>query len=98
MTLKIQQQGTKRVYLTRDPCSGRIGVALQVTVENTERRGVICDLVYSKIFTVDTLNRPCFTVEKPYPIPDQIKIGKVSTRFQTKTAQKPYPMGRHKPI
>ena len=57
--------------MTRDPCSGRIGVALQVTVENTERRGVICDLVYSKIFTVDTLNRLCFTVEKPYPIPDQ---------------------------
>ena len=28
----------------------------------------------------------------------QTKIGKVYTRFQTKTAQKPYPMGRHIPI
>ena len=26
--------------------------------------------------------------------PDLTKIGKVYTRFQTKTAQKPYPMGR----
>ena len=25
----------------------------------------------------------------------QTRMGKVSTRFQTKTAQKPYPMGRH---
>ena len=25
----------------------------------------------------------------------QTKMGKVYTRFQTKTAQKPYPMGRH---
>ena len=41
----------------------RIGVALQVTVENTERSGVICDLGYSKIFTVDTVNRLWFTVE-----------------------------------
>ena len=30
--------------------------------------------------------------------PDLTKIGKVYTRFQTKTAQKPYPMGRHTPI
>ena len=43
--------------------AGRIGVALQVTVENTERSGVICDLGYSKIFTVDTVNRLWFTVE-----------------------------------
>ena len=28
----------------------------------------------------------------------QTKMGKVYTRFQTKTAQKPYPMGRHIPI
>ena len=28
----------------------------------------------------------------------QTKVGKVQTRFQTKTAQKPYPMGRHIPI
>ena len=28
----------------------------------------------------------------------QTKIGKAYTRFQTKTAQKPYPMGRHIPI
>ena len=28
----------------------------------------------------------------------QTKMGKVQTRFQTKTAQKPYPMGRHIPI
>ena len=28
----------------------------------------------------------------------QAKMGKVQTRFQTKTAQKPYPMGRHIPI
>ena len=28
----------------------------------------------------------------------QTKIGKVYTRFQTKTAQKPYPVGRHIPI
>ena len=27
----------------------------------------------------------------------QTKMGKVYTRFQTKTAQKPYPMGRYKP-
>ena len=26
------------------------------------------------------------------------KVGKVYTRFQTKTVQKPYPMGRHIPI
>ena len=26
----------------------------------------------------------------------QTKMGKVYTRFQTKTAQKPYPMGQHK--
>ena len=30
--------------------------------------------------------------------PFQTKTGKVYTRFQTKTAQKPYPMGRHIPI
>ena len=28
----------------------------------------------------------------------QTKMGKVYTRFQTKTAQKPYPMGQHIPI
>ena len=28
----------------------------------------------------------------------QTKMGKVYTRFQTKTAQKPYPLGRHIPI
>ena len=28
----------------------------------------------------------------------QTKMGKVYTRFQTKTAQKPYPMGRHIPM
>ena len=28
----------------------------------------------------------------------QTKMGKEYTRFQTKTAQKPYPMGRHIPI
>ena len=28
----------------------------------------------------------------------QTRMGKVYTRFQTKTAQKPYPMGRHIPI
>ena len=28
----------------------------------------------------------------------QTKMDKVYTRFQTKTAQKPYPMGRHIPI
>ena len=28
----------------------------------------------------------------------QTKMGKVYIRFQTKTAQKPYPMGRHIPI
>ena len=28
----------------------------------------------------------------------QTKMGKAYTRFQTKTAQKPYPMGRHIPI
>ena len=28
----------------------------------------------------------------------QTKMGKVQTRFQTKTAQKPHPMGRHIPI
>ena len=28
----------------------------------------------------------------------QTKMGKMYTRFQTKTAQKPYPMGRHIPI
>ena len=28
----------------------------------------------------------------------QTKEGKVYTRFQTKTAQKPYPLGRHIPI
>ena len=30
--------------------------------------------------------------------PDLTKMGKVYTRFQAKTAQKPYPMGRHIPI
>ena len=29
------------------------------------------------------------------PNPGLTKTGKVYTRFQTKTAQKPYPMGRH---
>ena len=33
---------------------------------------------------------------KPNPIPDQ--NGQSVYRFQTKTAQKPYPMGRHIPI
>ena len=28
----------------------------------------------------------------------QTKMGKTNTRFQTKTAQKPYPLGRHIPI
>ena len=28
----------------------------------------------------------------------QTKMGKVYTRFQTKTAQKPYPIGRHIPV
>ena len=28
----------------------------------------------------------------------QTKIGKVYTRFQTKTAQKPYSLGRHIPL
>ena len=28
----------------------------------------------------------------------QTKMGKVYTRFQTKEAQKPYPMGQHIPI
>ena len=28
----------------------------------------------------------------------QTKMGKVYTRFQTKTAQKPYPMGQHIPV
>ena len=28
----------------------------------------------------------------------QTKIGKIYTRFQTKTAQKPHPLGRHIPI
>ena len=30
--------------------------------------------------------------------PDLTKTGKVYTRFQTKTAQKPYPVGRQIPI
>ena len=44
-------------------------------------------------FGAQELKRPGDAVD---PIPDQ--IGKVYTRFQTKTAQKPYPMGKHIPI
>ena len=38
----------------------------------------------------------CVVPSKPYPIPDQ--NGKMHTRLQTETAQKPYPLGRHIPI
>ena len=53
-------------------------------------------LIAFGIETINTFIRCCSSLENHTRF--QKKMGKVYTRFQTKTAQKPYPMGRHIPI
>ena len=50
-------------------------------------------------FGIETIKRSYASVVPSETIPDsRKKIGKVYTRFQTKTAQKPHPWGWHIPI
>ena len=46
--------------------------------------------------TINTFKHSCSSLETHTRY--QTKMGKVYTRFQTNTAQKPYPLGRHKPV
>ena len=59
-------------------------------------------LFLSYSFGIETINTFIHSVVPSKTIPDslrfQTKLGKVYTRFQTKTAQNPYPSGRHIPI
>ena len=48
------------------------------------------------IKTINTFIRSCSSLKNHTRF--HTKMGKVYTRFQTKTAQKPHPMGRHIPI
>ena len=69
----------------------------QKNSSNRFRIGIFLFLSYS--FAIETMNTFIHSRNslKNY-IRFQTKMGKVFIRFQTKTAQKPYPMGRHIPV
>ena len=72
----------------------------QMNSSNSLRIRIFLFLSYS--FGIETINTFVHSVVPSKTIPDslrfQTKMGKVDTRFQTKTGQNPYPMGRHIPI
>ena len=69
----------------------------QTNASNPFRIRIFRFLSYS--FGIETINTFIHSRSSPEnQTRFQTKMGKVYTRFQTKTAQKPYPMGRHIPI
>ena len=72
----------------------------QMNSSNPFRVRIVFFLSY--LFGIETINTFIHSVVTSKTIPDslrfQTKMGKVHTRFQTKTAQNPYPMRRHIPI